>query len=190
MSSVITDRSVTVPCSKFRLTETVLFDEISGLKYPSKVNGIIHAEKSFHLKILEWTSMLHGYSIHRHMDIREHFQCIDNSAWIFHGHFNPGLFRRFCQNFHFTQCNSSVFFFRFLPVSLELSFCVPDIWNDILLRPLQNDMRKGRRIKAAICEFPAAGNTTANTQPMPSCFLYICKFTIERSLTSWSHCKI
>jgi len=34
----------------------------SGLKYPCMVI-YIHVEKSIHLKILEWTSLVHGYSI-------------------------------------------------------------------------------------------------------------------------------
>jgi len=31
------------------------------LKYPCNVHGNIYAEKSIHLKILEWTSMVHGH---------------------------------------------------------------------------------------------------------------------------------
>jgi len=34
-----------------------------GLKYPCNANVNVHSEKSIHLKIIEWTSMVHGYSI-------------------------------------------------------------------------------------------------------------------------------
>ena len=44
-----------------------------GLKYPCN----IQAEKFIHLKILEWTSMVHGYSIHL---------CIFNKWIIRHGY--------------------------------------------------------------------------------------------------------
>jgi len=38
----------------------------SRLKYPCNVHGNIHAEKSIYLKILEWTSMVHGVPVNLH----------------------------------------------------------------------------------------------------------------------------
>jgi len=37
--------------------------ELPGLKYPCNVHSNIHAKKSIHSKILEWTSIVHEYSI-------------------------------------------------------------------------------------------------------------------------------
>jgi len=39
------------------------------LKYPCNAHGNIHAEKSIHLKILEWTSIVHGCSINTWISI-------------------------------------------------------------------------------------------------------------------------
>jgi len=58
---------------------------LSGLKYPYNVHGNIHAEKHIHLKIPEWTSMVHGHSMDTSIFIRV-FEYMNFSAWILHGH--------------------------------------------------------------------------------------------------------
>ena len=35
--------------------------EVPGFKYPCNLHGNIHAEKSIHLRIPEWTSVVHGH---------------------------------------------------------------------------------------------------------------------------------
>jgi len=59
---------------------------LPGLKCPCKIHGNIHAKKSIHLKILEWTSMVHGHG----MDTR--IFVFFNEWIIWQGHFNPGCF--------------------------------------------------------------------------------------------------
>jgi len=50
------------------------------------VYGNIHAGKSIRLKIPEWTSMAHRYSVNSWMFM--YFQLINDSSWISHGYFN------------------------------------------------------------------------------------------------------
>ena len=67
-----------------------IFPKVPRLKCPCKIHGNNHAKKSIHLKILEWTYMVHGHSRDLRISIRV-FKWMDNSAWILHGHFNPGF---------------------------------------------------------------------------------------------------
>ena len=55
------------------------FSRRPGLKCPCKIHGNIHAEKSIHLRFLEWTTVVHG-----HTDIHS---CIFNGWIIRHGYF-------------------------------------------------------------------------------------------------------
>jgi len=49
------------------LASKIIFEGVfPGLKYPCNVQGNIHARESIHLKILEWTFMVHGYSRHEY----------------------------------------------------------------------------------------------------------------------------
>ena len=80
--------------------------KLPGSWVPCKIHGNIHAEKSIHLKILEWASIVHGYGRDPRISIRGFLMnglCGMDIAWTLH----PGFRREVRLAWKLTEIKSS-----------------------------------------------------------------------------------